>query len=187
MEFSGWEGAGILAGISDPPAAVNAVAWSHDGKRLAFGDDGPLVRVWNVDEKRDITIRGGPISNLTFALDDKSVYFAGRTHDNVMLWELNTNRNSRSLATGPNGVSALALTLNGRSLVTATHQFFCCWEVSSGRELWALTVPTDGPRFLDRPFAISPDGRVLAIAKAERFDDDAIVWSVSIYDVPPLP
>jgi hypothetical protein len=75
-------------------AAYNAVAWSPDGKTLAYGDDNNAVLVWDVEKKAlRKTLKGHdqPVTCMAFTPDGKTLISTGLDRT-VRFWDLTTDK-----------------------------------------------------------------------------------------------
>lgn len=133
-----------------------------------------------------------------FAPDDRSIFVAGRWESDVLtqqgtgdvwVWDLGSNRESRSLARGPETVWGLTLINAGNLVITFSSEARTPserklvargWDIATDRELWTAAMPGTGLP----AFALSANGKRLALAS--RAPDNEL-WTVNIYDVPLAP
>jgi WD40 repeat protein len=156
--------------------AVGALAFSHDGTRLAAGFGRPglldpgydqVVKVWDVAsgrELRTLTGLGNSVPMLAFAPDDRTL--AAACHDRtVRLWSTATWRELPALR-GPGPWQAVAFAPDGRTLAAGVETFglIRLWDAVDGRAIRDLQGHASG--VMDLSFA--PDGRTLASASRDR-------------------
>ncbi|WP_228980879.1 caspase family protein [Streptomyces sp. DH12] len=177
---------GTLEGTGRPALAM---AVSADGNTLAIGSGDAQVRLWDVSEaagrglaaadRRPTAVvsgHGGPVGAVALSRDGRRLAL-GSTDHSATVWDLSGGRPARSavLSGHASTVSALAFTPDGRTLATG--------DTDGDVRFWSLTdrllptvtarpfaLPTsDYYRWLESvaPYALSPDGRLLAVATAD--------------------
>ncbi len=147
-------------------------AFNPDATTLAF-DDREVVKLWDLTtakEKPSIT-RTNPypadsgrddfMQKLRFSPDGKTL--AGLSGI-ITLWSSSTGKQLRSIEINA-GLMRMDFTPDGKMICVSGFDniepsFIKCFDVSSGRE--ALSVAADS----SSPFAISPDGKVLALSRS---------------------
>jgi WD40 repeat protein len=158
--------AGKLLGHSQP---ITALAFSSDGRTLVSAGDEPSLIVWSFPRSKDPTVvpMTGRAKSLAIAPDGSTIV-AGGSDGVIRLWTTGERDTSGHLGTGPEPVVAMAFR-DGRTL-TSVHlpNVSRTWDLPSGRLLRErrganLPAPpvTDDH---DPAAAISPDGRLVAIA-----------------------
>ncbi|QEH38461.1 Serine/threonine-protein kinase PrkC [Aquisphaera giovannonii] len=161
------------------PGAVQAVAFSPDGRRLAAASgtsDGAVRGVitchdaatgrelWSAEE-RDANVLG-----LAFSPDGKAVAAACGGFNNydavgyVRLYDAAAGRPRATIGGGPGGVLAVAYSPDGAQLATASRGVVDVWDAAGGAPAFQLR----GHREFVYGVAFSPDGRRLASAGWDR-------------------
>jgi WD40 repeat protein len=156
------------------PVGVLGVAVSPDGKMIASAGGDFLVRVWDVETKREKwTLRGHAheLSGVAFTPDGRWL-LSGSVDGTIKVWDAdNGGTLVRTLRGHTQGVTGLAIAPDGRRLVSAgLDGTIRVWEWDRDQDALALTGPLGPVACL----AFHPDGRHLASGSA----------GVSLWDVP---
>jgi WD40 repeat protein len=164
---------------------VWALAWSHDGKTLASGDDDRCVRFWGPGTgkpKGKLAGFGSAVVGVAYSSDGKTLATADMDR-NLALWGVAGNRltrkwrvevppNSNGMPPGWPSLGAILFTPGGKRLLTRDLLNNCpvdAWEVPSGKRLWRFPVNVGSPA--SPGCAASPDGGTLATVQPGRFYD----------------
>jgi WD40 repeat protein len=160
---------------------VNTVAFSPDGKTLAYGSGdryskstGELI-VWDHKNDREIyhtNLSGGAVTSLAFSPAGKQLAFwTARlvTHDSIpgelKLWDLESNQGPVTLQQHAGGVSSTAFSSDGKTLASGGgDETVKLWDVKTGREFAVLKGHRD--RVISVTF--SPDGKTLATGSIDQ-------------------
>ncbi|MFZ3492387.1 caspase, EACC1-associated type [Streptomyces sp. 5.8] len=177
---------GTLEGTGGP---ARAMAVSSDGNTLAVGSGDAQVRLWDVSaaagrglaaaDRRPTAVvsgHGGPVEAVALSRDGRHLAL-GSTDHSATVWDVSGAGPVRSavLSGHANTVTALAFTPDGRTLATADHDGDVRFWSLTDRLLPTIaarpfTLPTSdyNPWFGSVvPHALSPDGRLLAVATAD--------------------
>lgn len=155
--------------------AIDALAFSPDGKLLATGDGEMVARIWEFPKGREVrTLRGhtAGIRSVSFS-PDGTILATGSTDKTVRLWNSATGEQTRMME-GLEGLNPfLAFSPDGRVLAAndargAVH----FWNVATGSELYQTTDAEPG----GNPFVFLPGGKLVA---SRGRDDPATLWRVA--------
>jgi WD40 repeat protein/serine/threonine protein kinase len=159
------------------PDSIDALAFSRDGKQIAFAGSGAQITVLDlVTRARTTVFEGNYIQGLAFAPDGRSLAAALATTF-VQLIDLRT-RPPTPLEIGQhqNPVTSVAFLRDGSRLISASEDHTLkLWDVQNRKELAVFR----GHHDVVRQIAISPDGATVASAS----DDH----TVKLWHTDPLP
>jgi RNA polymerase sigma factor (sigma-70 family) len=162
-------------------AAVMALAFSPDKVLLAMACDDWTVRLRDlVSGEERITIPQDCFANtVAFAPDGRTLAWAGTNPPQVVdpaagdwrvitLWDLAARRVRSVLAGHSAGISSLAFSADGTTIVSGSYDRTArLWQSASGKPLATLEAPQ-----AIHGVAISPDGRVIAAATGNQYASD---------------
>jgi WD40 repeat protein len=174
--------------------AVQSVAFSPDGKRLATGSWDRTVKLWDAATGQELlTLKGdlGWVNSVAFSTDGKRLA-TGSSDGTVRLWDASTGQKLLTIIGHSNQVNSVAFSADGKRLaIGGNDPTVKLWDAATGRELLALI----GHSAWVTSVAFSPDGKRLATGSDDRtvklwdaatgqqlltlIGHSAMVWSVA--------
>ena len=160
----------VRATLSGHTGAINRIAVSPDGTRIATASADQTVRVWDSFGKplRTLTGHRGAVTDVAFNGDGTTI--ASASEDGFIgIWEAESGRNLRMLQ---NDGPATALAYSGRSKVLAVggdNGLVRVWDIEAGRALATWRGHTSRVRSL----SFSPDEQLAASGSS---DGTILLW-----------
>jgi WD40 repeat protein len=146
--------------------AAHAVAFAHDGKRLAAGLGDNSTVVWEVATGKELfrkQAHQGGVLGVAFSPDDKLLASSG-VDQTIRLWELATAKELVQMA-GFGQMTCLAFAPDGHTLASGcTDGTIRLWQVPKGHLLRNI----EGHRGSISAVAFSPDGNLVASAGEDK-------------------
>ncbi|MGF7234349.1 MAG: WD40 repeat domain-containing protein [Frankia sp.] len=176
-----------LSVIKDLPAPA-AVAFHPDGRILAALDVNRWITLWSVTEPDHprllATMKGKPLDaayeviaqSVVFSPNGQIMITAGQDRS-LLLWEVTDAAHPRqigSVIADSSTVSQLALSSDGRLLITGDHNMTVLWHLSGSAVPERITELPNRSEF-DHTISLSPDGRLLAVSNSAT----RTVWDIS--------
>jgi WD40 repeat protein len=175
-----------------PPCHLYTVAFSPDGKKLAFGGTGNAVRLIDLEAKppREQTWnQRGPeshVASLAFSPDGKLLACA-KGNGSIRMWDVAAGAERSPLASPDSQVVRIAFSPDGTLLASAgkvnNGAVVRIWKVATGQLLFTF----HGPAGWALAAAFSPDGKTLAAGLSTgevRLFDVASGWQVATLPQP---
>jgi RNA polymerase sigma factor (sigma-70 family) len=163
-----------IRALAGPESGTNGLAFSPDHKLLA-GVGVDELRLWEVATGEQLRKVRRPNSGkgqslalcLAFTPDGKTLAVGGQSELAVSLYDVAQDRETARLRTG-RGVSSLAFSSTGRTLVTAgVDSFVQIWEVASGKLRTSLG-PLHQLKTAITAVAVTPDDRRIVVVPPSR-------------------
>lgn len=153
---------------------ARVAAFLPDGQRIVTGGRDRTLRIWDVNDGRllqTIEHQKEWVETIAVVPGGKQVLTAGG--NNVHLWDLDTGKLVRSYTGHGFGVTSLALTRDGRTLLSSSYDgSIRAWEVASGQQLrqfqshrdwvWSVALAPDGRHFLSAGGGGQVEGKYVA-------------------------
>jgi WD40 repeat protein/DNA-binding SARP family transcriptional activator len=161
--------------VRDYPVGGVTNAISPDGSTLAIETDHGALRLLDLGSGRLRTLAGPTDPNSDQGVGafspDGRVLSTWDEDDNVVLWDVRRGVEIETFAGHSGGGQAQAFSPNGRSLYTASlDSTVIIWDVAGDRRLgrpFSTGLRTLPQESSPSPFAVSPDGASLAIARLD--------------------
>jgi WD40 repeat protein len=171
---------------------VQSFAFSPDGKAVATATGGNVHRefetllLWDVQMgqlRRTLETTDKMAAKVAFAPDGTrlaAVLQAGASLAEVIVWDAAEGRRSQTLP-GSEGISALAFSPDGKTLLGAARDKLRVWDVAAPKIIQASDIKTDfsgqGQECYSA-FAFSPDGKTVAISGRQGDRHVVTLWDV---------
>ena len=158
-------------------SGVGALAYSHDGAKLATCGGDKLVKVWKVPDNGTPTLlmefkgHSSPVSSVAFSNDGRLLASGGGDLI-VKVWEIQNGTELRSLRGHSDWISSVAFGTDSRFILTASvDRTVKIWELSNEE-----SVPPAGHTRRLNTVAVSQNGMLLATGS----DDHTIkIWDTA--------
>jgi WD40 repeat protein len=148
-----------------PLDKATAIALSPDGKTLAFGTIWK-VELWDVDGGNvidSIDVPNDTVFPILFSNDGKSLVFATSSGKAIWVWDLAGKKTATVLKGHPAGVLAMALSRDGKKLVSSDSKAnIFLWNMAGGEPL-----PLKGATIYPQRLCFLDGGKAIASATVE--------------------
>jgi len=161
----------------DKPTAVR---FAPDGRTLATASMGGELRLWNVEDGKELTSLASLSLNLqcvAFSHDGTRIAAGGGPYLKdgfgwAGVWEIESGRQLAEMKDLPGSVWGVTFSPDGKLLATAGYDRLArLWQVETGE----LVSTLSGHRSVLKGIDFSPDGKMLATAS---YDATAKLWNV---------
>ena len=136
-----------------------SLAWSPEGTFLAAGCRNSTATVWKINSRtnpRTFNAKLGRMWGIAFSPDGRLL--AGSKGTIPLLWDFAEGHESLRLEGHGRGISSIAFSPDGRSLVTGSYDYTVrLWDLATGQEKWRLHHGGNTVNSV----AFSPDGRLV--------------------------
>lgn len=161
--------------IAQRSGAGHAVAFSHDGKWLAYGGDSDRIQICAIPgllTQREL-VHGKGVRSIAFSPDD-AILAAGHEDGVVRLWDVATGHNRAEIAGHEHRVADIAFSPDGRALMS------CDGVV----RIWSVAHARSYGIFYDSAahMSLSADGRSLAVGlrRSAKDSPNVLVWKFDL-------
>jgi WD40 repeat protein len=148
--------------LSAPAGRIWSIAFSHDGKSLAVGQEGEVYVCDAVTGRKLRTLCRGDSHFVVVAFSADGVIASAMQSERVVrLWDAATGRAGHVLSGHKDWITSLAFSADGKRLVSASlsDSSFRVWDIATGKLVrFHQGVPAAGCGCL----ALSPDGKTVA-------------------------
>ncbi|HOU13737.1 MAG TPA: protein kinase [Anaerolineae bacterium] len=156
-------------------ALINAIAFSPDGEMLASGSEDGTVRVWRMDDLKDMYPPlqfTAQVNDVAFS-PDGTVLTVGSSDSTVGLWQVSDGKLLRKIKSQADSIASIAFAPSGDLLALGTFDdVILIVQTSDGKRIKTLK----GHKSWISGLAFSPDGLLLA---STAMDNTARLWDVA--------
>jgi WD40 repeat protein len=141
--------------------SVGMVAFSLDGRRLAYAGENNTVTICDLEKRtvaHSLTGHGEAITAASFSADGRQL-ISGDGNGDVKIWDIASSKNTRTFKGNQRGANVVTFSPDGRRAFDGTDDNrIHIWNLATGREEKNLRMLI-GPV---QAMALSPDGRHVA-------------------------
>jgi WD40 repeat protein len=139
---------------------VNSLAFSRDGITLASGSDDKTIKIWNLNNKKEIrTFKGH--SNFVYSVaisPDNQIFVSGSKDKTIKIWNLKTGQLINTLDGHKDFVNSVAISPDGQTIASASYDHTIkLWNLKTLQ----LIRTFNGHSAQVLSVAISPDNQIL--------------------------
>jgi WD40 repeat protein len=155
----------LSATLDGPATAVQAVAFSPDGRWIAAATQG-ATQLWEAQRGRLVRILDGPTNalahGLAFAPTGERLASIVDDHT-VAIWRIESGERLLSLKAQGHDLASLAYSSDGARIVTASHSGLIeAWNAQGGERLRAVYCP-DFDLGDVLAVTVTPDGKIISV------------------------
>ncbi|NTW49618.1 MAG: hypothetical protein HGB19_07820 [Chlorobiales bacterium] len=155
-----------------------SVAFSPDGKWIASGDSGQMVRLWSIASGREVFLFKGHkqlVNNIAFS-PDSTVLASASNDGTIRLWDPVEQATLKALKAHMLSVNGIAFSPGGRFLISgSSDKTAILWDVHSGKVLQTFV----GHAHQVSGVAINSKGTLLATGS---WDKTIKLWNIKTGD-----
>jgi len=151
---------------------IKSVSFSHDGRTIASINADNTVKLWSIEGKSPITLKGhnAPINSLSFSHDDKMIATAS-DDGTVGFWASSNGYEFQPLRGHEDAVYSVSFSPDSKTIASASKdKTVKLWKIGNNTPFKTLPVPSDGGN------SDSLDAHLVSFSS-----DDKIITSVSAF------
>ena len=148
--------------LKDHINIANSMTLSPDGEMIATGGSDNIVRMWDASTgKHNLTLKGHKesVSSVSFSPDGLTLA-SGSRDKSIRLWDAKTGLHKKTLKGQSHGILKLLYSPDGSHIACRDDINFWMLDAATGRRKYQLSGHQ--PIYINRSFAFSPDGKLLA-------------------------
>jgi WD40 repeat protein len=150
------------------PLSIKSVAFSADGRQVLAGSSDHTATIWDAQTGAELRVfRGGVVEavSVVFSPDGRRV-LSGNVDGTAILWDTDTDVGAKIHTFHWDWrLASVALSLDGRHLLTGAFNAAVLWNAESGAKLQMFSKNFDQNKGLEAAnglyVALSPDGRTV--------------------------
>jgi WD40 repeat protein len=173
----------LLAGSGPRSLALNSLALSPDGTRLATNGGGSAGKVWNTVSRQVVAELKGEsvIHAVAFSSDGK--WLAGACEQHLRLWDAATGQELPPLEGSAEPFTSVAFSPDGKLLASASSSGLgvWIWRTADGEPVLLIPDALDGCTV--EAIAFHPDGRLLAVGGIDWLATGGSDGAICVWDV----
>jgi WD40 repeat protein len=156
-----------LGGLLRTDVSGQFLAFSPDGSKLAVQGWSGWIFLWDMQKDREIHKLRGPYgiyNNLAFSPDGK-LLAAGGYGNTIRFWETATGKEIKESGGSQGPITWLSFARGDKSLVAASKDRARVWDLGDGKEPLAALGRHGETLIQGDTYALSADGRTLAVSR----------------------